>query len=231
MPESRHRTRARARPGEGAQLRDDILDAAEAMLVESGTESALTMRAVASRTGVTTPSVYLHFENKETLVDAVCLRVWDQLGIHVRESGARHRDPFTALAAQARAFTHFALDHPVQYRVLMMRQSSSPGVALAARECYKFHLETVSQCIETGIFQGSPQRLAIGLWSALHGYVSLLISQPDFPWPVDIEVILLDTIRMAGFGTAIASRLPERLHLPEADLPERLDRAAEEIVR
>ncbi|WP_161500852.1 helix-turn-helix domain-containing protein [Embleya scabrispora] len=92
MPDTR-RSRARARPGDGALLRGEILAAATALLDEAGDESALTLRAVAARAGVTTPSVYLHFANKRELVDAVCLAVWEDLGRRMRDAGRGWRIP------------------------------------------------------------------------------------------------------------------------------------------
>ncbi|MBB3036672.1 TetR/AcrR family transcriptional regulator [Hoyosella altamirensis] len=224
------RTRNRARPGEGARLRDDILDAAEALLEESGTEEALTMRAVAAKTGVTTPAVYLHFADKEALLEAVCLRVWSQLGAEVRERGKTRSNPFSALAEQGRTFAQFALAHPIQYRVLMMRPSMTPGVSEAAQACYQFHADTVTQCVESGILQGDSERLALSLWAALHGCVSLLIAQPDFPWPDTPDAIVEDAIRMAGYGTALSSRIPHSTRIPSSDLPRRLDAAADQLM-
>jgi hypothetical protein len=34
-----------------------------------------------------------------------------------------------------------------------------------------------------------PQRDAIALWAALHGYVGLLASTPEFPWPPHDAVV------------------------------------------
>ncbi|MFE3455180.1 TetR-like C-terminal domain-containing protein [Nonomuraea sp. NPDC059194] len=69
-------------------------------------------------------------------------------------------------------------------------------------------VEAVSACVAAGVLRGDPQTLALGLWSAAHGCASLLISQPSFPWPEDLDAFIDDTVRMAGFGTAVASRLP-----------------------
>lgn len=224
------RTRSRARPGEGTRLREDILAAAERLLDESGTEEALTMRAVATRTGVTTPAVYIHFADKEALLEAVCLRVWSELGAAVRERAQSRRNPLSALAEQGRAFAQFALSHPVQYRVLMMRQSLSPGMTAAAQACYEYHTQTVSECVAAGFFHGNPERLALSLWAALHGCVSLLIAQPEFPWPASPEDLIEDTIRMAGFGTALACRVPASTRVPSHAITHRFDAAAQQLM-
>ncbi|WP_431901027.1 TetR/AcrR family transcriptional regulator [Nonomuraea sp. bgisy101] len=196
--------RVRANPGEGVRLREEILAAAEELLVETGREGALTLRAVAGRTGVSTPSVYLHFADKDALIEAVCLRAWDELERRMRDAARGVGDPFRALGRCGRVYVRFALDHPAQYRVLMMRQGSGS----AAEACFGYMVEAVSACVAAGVLRGDPQTLALGLWSAAHGCASLVISQPSFPWPENLDAFIDDTVRMAGFGTALASRLP-----------------------
>ncbi|MWK38972.1 TetR family transcriptional regulator [Actinomadura sp. J1-007] len=200
--------RVRARPGEGARLREEILRTAEALLVEAGTEDALTLRAVARAAGVTTPSVYLHFAGKEALVAAVCLRVWDELDRRMERARAGEADPLRALGACGHAYVRFALDHPVQYRVLLMRPAEPEGAAIASTACFGHMTDTVTACVEAGFLRGDPRTLALGLWTAVHGCVSLLITQPSLPWPDDLDGFIEDTVRMAGYGGAVASRLP-----------------------
>ncbi|MDH2430188.1 TetR/AcrR family transcriptional regulator [Sphaerisporangium sp. TRM90804] len=217
--------RVRARPGEGALLREEILRAAEALLAEAGSEEALTLRAVAARTGVSTPSVYLHFADKEALVEAVCLRVWDELARRVGDvSGAP--EPFAALGRCARAYVWFALDHPVQYRLVMMRPCTAEPVARAGRRCFDVLAGATAACVEAGVMRGDPRHLALGLWAGVHGLVSLLIAQPAFPWPDDLEALVDHTVRASGLGAALASRLPRHGLPPIPALVDGLDAAA-----
>ncbi len=201
----------RANPGQGARLREEILDAAEQLLESSGSEDALTVRAVAAAAGVSTPSVYLHFADREALLEAVCIRVWDEL------EDLFHRcqvtDPFHSLGRFGRAYVKFALAHPVQYRVLLMRRSSSEN--RAATTCFRLITDAIATCVATGSMQGDPGTLALQLWSAAHGCVSLLITQPHLPWPEDLDAFIDDTIRMAGFGVALQARLPQVRTSPE----------------
>lgn len=209
--------RVRANPGQGVRLREEILLAAERLLEESGSEESLTVRAVAARAGVSTPSVYLHFADKEALVEAVCLRAWDELGRLMRDTGGD--DPFRAVAERGRAYARFALGHPAQYRVLMLRPSE--GIQPAAAACFGYMVDAVTACVRAGVLRGDPVPLALSLWSAIHGCVSLLITHPGLPWPQDLDAFIDDTIRMAGFGTAVASRLP-RGSVPSGDALDRL---------
>nr|MDT0665173.1 helix-turn-helix domain-containing protein [Micromonospora sp. DSM 115978] len=117
--------RRRAGRGEGGKLAEEILLAAEQLLVEAGTEDAVTLRAVAERVGVTTPSVYLHFADKAALLDAVCLKAWADLEATMAAAGAGATDPFEVLRRYATAYVRFGLAHPVQYRLLLMGEAAS----------------------------------------------------------------------------------------------------------
>lgn len=207
--ETEPRPRKRAARGEGDVLRTELLSAAEELLVEAGDESALTLRAVARRVGVTTPSVYRHFADKATLVEAVAHQGWGELGRRMDAAAAEADDAFEALRRRGVAYVRFGLDHPVHYRLLMMRPpplgSPDAGVA-AASECFEHMVDGVQAVVEVGIFVGDPRTLALGLWAAVHGVVSLLVAKPHFPWPADIDGFVDRAVRMAGMGTAVVSR-------------------------
>lgn len=49
------------------------------------------------------------------------------------------------------------------------------------------------------------------LWVTVHGCVSMLISMPPFPVPPDVDALIDFTLRVAGLGTALASRLPPEM--------------------
>ena len=74
MPEPRRR----AARGQGAALRGEVLQAAMDLLRETGDETSVSLRAVAQRVGVSVPAIYLHFEDKTALLDAVCEEVFDR---------------------------------------------------------------------------------------------------------------------------------------------------------
>ena len=206
-------TRPRARPGEGALLREEILVAAEALLDEAGDESALTLRAVAARTGVTSPAVYRHFADKSALTAAVCMRVWEALGREVRAAIASCQDPFQGLRHGAIAFLRFGLEHPVQYRLLMMgrpRRGDEPHPEQeAALACLRYVVEAVEPCVAAGVLRGDPEQIALRSLAALHGCVALVIAHPYFPWPKDPDEFFDQISRMTGMGNGVLGRMME----------------------
>ena len=83
MPLTRRR---RAPRGSGVRLRNEILDAATQLMLKTGEVKAVSIRAVAQRVGVTPPSIYLHFADKDALLDAVCARYFEQLDEQMQQA-------------------------------------------------------------------------------------------------------------------------------------------------
>ena len=96
--------RVRARRGEGDRLRDEILTAARDLLAETGSEDAVSLRAVAARVGVSTPSIYLHFADKQALLDAVCAQVFAALDEQLEAAAESAASPFEALRLAGMAY-------------------------------------------------------------------------------------------------------------------------------
>jgi AcrR family transcriptional regulator len=188
--------RPRARRGEGSKLRELILDAGERLLALSGDADAVSIRAIAEAVGVTPPSIYLHFVDKDELIRAVSERSFAAFDDVVEGAGATTDDPLDALRVRAQAYVRFGLDNPEQYRILFMRKPGSvgPGVDLATMpgsQAFQHVVDAVARAIDAGALRADldPFLAATGLWSAVHGITSLLVSFPEFPWP-DLDVLI-----------------------------------------
>jgi AcrR family transcriptional regulator len=116
--------RTRARRGEGERLREEIIAAAERLLIRSGDAEAVSIRAVADAVGVTPPSIYLHFTDKIELLFAVCARHFQALDHYMEKAVAGVDDPVEPLLRRGRAYIRFGLENPEPYRILFM---SKPG--------------------------------------------------------------------------------------------------------
>ncbi len=114
------RPRTRARRGEGDRLRNEILHAAEALLVEHSDPEAVSIRAITDRVGCTAPSVYRHFADKDALLVEVCRGAFAHFDEYIQSRMPANATPLDALAACARAYVDFAMDHPGAYRVLFI---------------------------------------------------------------------------------------------------------------
>jgi AcrR family transcriptional regulator len=189
--------RQRYRRGEGDRLREEILAVAEQLLFEHADPETVSIRAIGQRVGVTAPSIYRHFPDKDALITAVCRRGFDRMGDVMASHLARVSDPLDRIHAMATGYCAFALSNPAQYRVLLMspnidhHEHSSGGPSSVAElidrsEMHGLHLLTdlVKEAISQKCIVGfDVVSLSLMLWSSVHGMVSLRIADPFFPWP------------------------------------------------
>ncbi|HUQ56420.1 TetR-like C-terminal domain-containing protein [Lentzea sp.] len=153
-------------------------------------------------------------------------RAWANLDKHMRDAREGVGDPMRALRRTGAAYVRFAVDHPVQYRLLLMSAPDEAGEAQheAANACLQHIVAAVRPCVEAGVLRGDAEQLTLRMWSAVHGCAALLISQPHLPWPV--ETIGDEVARMAGLGAAMATRLDPREFYPADAFTAALDGAA-----
>jgi AcrR family transcriptional regulator len=201
--------RPRARRGQGELLRAEIVAAAERLLIETGDQGAVSIRAIADAAGVTPPSIYLHFADKTELLAAVCEARFSDFDRCMAEATSGIDDPLEALWARGRAYVRFGLDNPEHYRILFMTRPA-PGDGppdpdrLPGLTAFGHLVEEVGRCMEAGsLAAGDPFLVATGLWTAVHGITSLLIARPDFPWP-DLDVLLAHVIGVSERGLALS---------------------------
>ena len=192
--EARHKSpiRRRSPRGEGDKLGLEILDAAEALLVRTGNADLVSIRSIANAVGVTPPSIYRHFADKDELVNAICERRFADLNAAFDSTNTK-TDPVDRLKEMGRAYGRFALEHPEHYRVLMMTTSTRDKAQEASegQKAFGRLVEAVATCQASDrIVAGDPTEIAVFLWSGLHGLVSLRITSPNFPWPAEPDRLL-----------------------------------------
>ncbi|MGH3597925.1 MAG: TetR/AcrR family transcriptional regulator, partial [Mycobacterium sp.] len=177
--------RRRAPRGSGDLLRDEILDAATDLLLETGHAKAVSIRSVAQRVGVTPPSIYLHFQDKDTLLDAVCARYFAKLDQEMQRVAAGQPSAMEVLRAQGLAYVRFATKTPELYRLATMGEwrSGSDVDATLAGAAFEHMRAAVQALMDEGICPpGDATTVALELWSAAHGVASLLIAKPHLPF-------------------------------------------------
>jgi AcrR family transcriptional regulator len=209
VPASTSSRRHRARRGQGEALRGEILAAARELLAETGNQEAVSVRAVAERVGVTTPSIYLHFKDKDDLLDAVCADVFGILALAMEEASAAASSPLERLLAQGRAYVGFARAKPEHYRLAFMVGSEGKSVdQVLGSTCFGLLLQTVEDCMQANIFppdQRGPVPTGLQLWATVHGLASLIITKPWLPWG-EIDDLVEQSLRVAVAGCALAGR-------------------------
>lgn len=202
--------RRRAPRGSGELLRDEILDATTDLLLETGHAAQVSIRAVAQRAGVTSPSIYLHFADKDALLDAVCARYFERLDAEMQQAARDQPSTLDALRAQGLAYVRFATETPELYRIATMGEgtSGSDVDATLATSAFVHMRDSVQALMAEKIYApGDPTTLALELWSAAHGVAALLIAKPYLPFG-DPEQFADRVLRAVCAGQILAGLLP-----------------------
>jgi AcrR family transcriptional regulator len=207
--DSDDRRRRRNPRGSGDQLREEILDAATELLLETGHAKAVLIRTVAQRVGVTPPSIYLHFADKDALLDAVCARYFEKLDKEMQRVAAGEPTTIDVLRAQGLAYVRFATKTPELYRIATMGEGR-PGsdVDITLDSSAFVHLRTsIESLMAEGVYPaGDSTALAMELWTAAHGVAALLISRPYLPWG-DAEAFADRVMRAVCCGQIVSAMI------------------------
>jgi AcrR family transcriptional regulator len=191
--------RERNRRGEGARLRDEILAGATELLERAGgSEEAVTLRAVARQVGISAPSIYAHFADRQAIVDAIVNGAFGDFNRAIQAaSDAAERaggGPRARLRAMCAAYLEFAAERPNRYNLLFDRRDliglGSEANRLIRIESFDLLVASVQACVDAGVSASdNPARDATAIWAALHGFATLRSFRPQFPWP-DTDTML-----------------------------------------
>lgn len=182
--------RPRNRRGEGNQLREEILDAAHAVLSDNGDETAVTLRGVARQAGIAPQSCYLHFATRDDLLWALYEREFATLRDALESAGAPTDSPRNRLRALCSAYVTYAETQSGSYALLFSgRGAKHPewDGRLPGEQTSTLWINTIAECVPDGTAAGP---VAADLWAALHGTITLRRSLPGFPWPGDYDAVI-----------------------------------------
>lgn len=202
------KTRARNRRGEGARLRQEIV-AAAADLLDSGGEGAVTLKDIARTVGISSPSIYAHFPDREAIVAAVVAETFGELKAElVAAIGPAGSDPVARLQTLCAAYLGFSERWPQRYRILFggswrARDSdlgpTDEGATGIGQDVLMLIVEAVEACQQVGRSTSTDAFAdAVSLWAGLHGLAQLRLVAPQFPWPDGLLEQLVD--RLAGLA-------------------------------
>lgn len=176
-------SRRRNPKGQGAKLADEILDATERLLVAKGTPERVSVRAIAAAVGVTPPSLYLHFEDKDALFVALAERRFVQLADLMTEALEGLTDPVERLAALGAGYVRFGVECGPLYAILFGPSCSVDALAdpdsAAATGHILLRTEIAHAAASGAITTDDVEATAATLWAATHGVVMLCLMQGD----------------------------------------------------
>lgn len=159
-----------------ANAREAVLEAAWGLVRDSGL-AALSLRELAKRAGITTPTVYAYFESKNAILDAMFAQA-AQSFVEFMSSLPASDDPAADMAASVRAFIDFCVSDIPRYQLLF--QHSVPGFTPSA-ESYEAAVSALALARNLLARNGVHDPRHLDIWTAITtGLVGQQISNdPD----------------------------------------------------
>jgi AcrR family transcriptional regulator len=163
----------------GGDLRRDLLDTALALIAREG-PSAVSLRALARRLGVSHAAPANHFPDKAALFTAIAVEGFallaEAIGAGVRQLGP-DATAGQRFRAAGQAYTGFALAHPAHFAVMWQRDllhQDDPELVAAGDTTFAMLLGSVRDIQSEGWAAGrDPQAVAYLAWSVVHGLAAL----------------------------------------------------------
>jgi AcrR family transcriptional regulator len=179
-------------------LRAACLRAAMELLEEDGA-TALSLRAVARRAGVSPGAPYRHYADRDALISAVAAVGYRELAAHL---AAAHPAPSTPddLAAVAVAYVDFALARPALFRV-MFSEPCDPGSPerVAATTAISGY---VAGIVRQSFPGADVEALSTAVWALVHGLAFLHL---DGKLDTSTPAVVADRVRAAVHAVLTAS--------------------------
>jgi AcrR family transcriptional regulator len=169
--------KASPRPYHHGHLREALLRAAEKSLETGGVQS-ISLRELSRELGVSQGAPRRHFAGKQALLDALAIRGFEQFNQALGRAAGKSGQDFKArMTKMARAYVGFALKHPALLSLMFeaKQRPDAPRELLEAGERAFAHAPaTFAEGQAAGeIVPGDPARLALVVFSALLGLVSI----------------------------------------------------------
>jgi AcrR family transcriptional regulator len=163
----------------GGDLRRDLLDTAVELIAREG-PSAVSLRALARRLGVSHAAPANHFPDKAALFTAIAVEGFALLAEAIGAGVGQLGPDATAgqrFRAAGQAYTGFALAHPAHFAVMWQRDllhQDDPELVAAGDTTFAMLLGSVRDIQSEGWAAGrDPQAVAYLAWSVVHGLAAL----------------------------------------------------------
>jgi AcrR family transcriptional regulator len=177
-------------------LRRAMLTAGRALLEEGG-PSALNLREIARRVGVSAPSAYHHFPNLEAIAVALAAEGFELLSAMLEQAPSNERG---MLAPAGEAYIAFARANPGLYRLMFgdgFHAASGANAKLRAKRQHAH--DFVTRNLEKRLPAAQVRAAALFVWSLVHG-LALILIDGQLDSGSDPQLLIQNVLRMAGTG-------------------------------
>lgn len=156
-----------------AAVKDTLLAVAYRVLEEGGT-SALTTRRVCEEAGVTMPTLYHHFGNRDGLLAAVHAVALEKF-MAKKRALAQTADPIADLRTGCEQVLEFARVHSAVTVAVMARAVELPSMHSAG---YALMRHRVERCATSGKLNVPVEQAAEHVWAVVQGLVLSIVASP-----------------------------------------------------
>jgi AcrR family transcriptional regulator len=178
------------RPYHHGDLRNALLDAAEALIRDRGSDG-WSLREASARVGVSPSAAYHHFESRDALVRALADRVIARLGKRLSDAAAtEHGGQQQPLIAVGREYVRWAVEDPAVARMAFAAGRTEPATLISPHP-YDVLAAEFDRLADAGALP-TPARpgAEFVFWAAMYGLAMLLadgLVRLDSPQAIDRE--------------------------------------------
>ena len=162
------------------ERRRQILDAARAVLFESGMQGA-SINRIAKMAELGVGTIYSYFKSKEDIFIDLQEEGLSLLGDVIQEAAARSENPAEKIRYIVRAYLDFSIEHK-NYFDIINYFLSSPDIMFTANLKRQVHehgsrilshvVDAVQSGVQQGVFKGvDANRYAVMLWANMNGLI------------------------------------------------------------
>lgn len=161
-------------------LKNALIAAGADILAKDGV-SGLSLRKVAQQAGVSHAAPYAHFADKQVLIAAISTdgyrRLYEALAATTQQYAD---DPARQLVEGAWAYVQFAVNDTDYFKIMLSgaieKEKDYPAFVEISQRSFALLVQIVEACQQAKILKRGPSDLiAVGVWSLIHGFVSLFL--------------------------------------------------------
>jgi len=187
-------------------LRNALLEAGRTLLEEAG-PTALSIREIARRVGVSAPAAYHHFSGLDDIAVALAEKGFAELAERLQTAPSNTKGQ---LGPAGIAYVAFARDNPGLYRLMF---GEGFRRAFAADERVRALRSDAYEVLKTGLSKRVPAdevgTAALFLWSLTHG-LALLMIDGQFDPGSDPDTLVAAVLRLSGKGLPTSAEHADR---------------------
>ncbi len=179
------------------QVRDEVQALAWEQISEAGA-SAVSLKAIATRMGMTAPALYRYYRSRDELLTQLILSSYQDLAESI-EAADKGRTPAIRLTAIARALRRWAVAGPQRYLMLygtpVPGYHAPPAATALARRAFAPILGGFTALLDDDASNGKAFDQSVLFWTRLHGVLSLELAGHFVGMDIASERLYEDEVR------------------------------------